>query len=94
MAIEITLEKPNHIYFSNRANAYLEMGAYEECIGDCNQAITIEPNFVKPYYRKAKAYIGKSKLVEAMEVLKDAVTLDPENTEMSELMNQCAEEIA
>jgi hypothetical protein len=58
MAIEITLEKPNHIYFSNRANAYLEMQAYEECIGDCNQAITIEPQFVKPYYRKAKAFIG------------------------------------
>jgi hypothetical protein len=29
-----------------------------------------------------------------MEVLKDAITLDPENTEMSDLMKECAEEIA
>ena len=36
LAIEITLEKPNHVYFSNRANAYLEMNMYEECIADCN----------------------------------------------------------
>ena len=25
MAIEITLETPNHIYFANRANAHLEL---------------------------------------------------------------------
>lgn len=39
MAIEITLEKPNHIYYANRANAELEMMLFEECIADCNQAI-------------------------------------------------------
>jgi tetratricopeptide (TPR) repeat protein len=55
LAIEVTLEKPNHVYFSNRANAYLEMGNYEECIGDCNYALHIEPNFAKAYFRKAKA---------------------------------------
>jgi len=35
MAIEITLETPNHIYFANRANAHLELQNYEECIADC-----------------------------------------------------------
>lgn len=55
MAIEITIEKPNHIYFANRANAYLEMGQLEECINDCNQAIQIESTFSKSYYRKARA---------------------------------------
>ena len=59
---------------------------YEECIADCNQAIGIEASFVKPYYRKAKALIGQSKLVESMEILKDAITLDPENQEYSNLM--------
>ena len=39
MAIEITLDKPNHIYFANRANAELELMMFEECIADCNQAI-------------------------------------------------------
>jgi len=26
MAIEISIESPNHVYFANRANAYLELG--------------------------------------------------------------------
>jgi tetratricopeptide (TPR) repeat protein len=39
MAIEITQEAPNHIYFANRANAELELLLFEECIADCNQAI-------------------------------------------------------
>ena len=36
MAIEITIETPNHIYFANRANCFLELASYEECILDCN----------------------------------------------------------
>jgi len=32
LAIEITLEQPNHIYFANRANCYLELSEFEECI--------------------------------------------------------------
>jgi tetratricopeptide (TPR) repeat protein len=55
MAIEISIEQPNHIYFANRANCYLEMGNDEECIKDCDQAIKIDTNFPKSYFRKAKA---------------------------------------
>ena len=58
MAIEITIEQPNHIYFANRANAYLEMSKFEECIKDCDQAIKIDPTFAKAYYRKAKAMVN------------------------------------
>lgn len=58
MAIEISLEAPNHIYFANRANAELELMLFEECILDCNQAIQIDPSFIKSYFRKAKALIN------------------------------------
>lgn len=58
MAIEITQEKPNHIYFANRANAELELLLFEECIADCNSAIKIEPSFIKSYFRKAKALMN------------------------------------
>ena len=69
------------------------MNLYEECIADCNSAIGIEPSFVKPYYRKAKALMGESKLVDALETLKEAVEIDPENTDLTTLMQSCAEEI-
>ena len=55
MAIEMSEENPNHIYFSNRANAYLNLGLNNECIEDCDQAIKIEETFVKSYWRKGKA---------------------------------------
>jgi tetratricopeptide (TPR) repeat protein len=55
MAIEMSGESPSHIYFSNRANAYLNQGLNDKCIEDCDQAIKIEETFVKSYWRKGKA---------------------------------------
>ena len=53
-AIELTTENPNHVYFANRANAYLETADNNKCIEDCEMAIKIEPKYVKSYFRKAK----------------------------------------
>jgi tetratricopeptide (TPR) repeat protein len=35
-AIELTNAKPNHIYYSNRANAYLSQNKWAEAIADCD----------------------------------------------------------
>ena len=51
-AIELT---PSHIYYANRANAYLELTNFEACIKDCDEAIRIDPKYVKSYIRKANA---------------------------------------
>ena len=93
MAIEITLEKPNHIYFANRANAELELMMFEECIADCNQAIQIEPTFIKSYFRKAKALINQQKLVQAMETLKEGKEIDPNSVEIKEMIKEVEIEI-
>lgn len=86
MAIEISQESPNHIYFANRANAYLEMGLFEECIADCNQAMQIDPMFPKSYYRKAKAQINIQNLTDAMETLKEGLEKHPDNEDFKTLM--------
>ena len=86
MAIEITLEKPNHIYFANRANAELELLMFEECIADCNQAIKIEPAFIKSYFRKARAEINQQKLSDAMDTLQAGLIIDPNCVEIKELI--------
>ena len=88
MAIEITLDKPNHIYFANRANAELELMMFEECIADCNQAIQIEPTFIKSYIRKAKALINQQKLEQAMETLKQGHQVDPNSPDLNELIKE------
>ena len=93
LAIEITLDNPNHIYYANRANAYLELFANEECIADCNKAIQIEPTYSKSFYRKAKALVNQQKMTDALEVIKEGIEVDPENESLKMFMDEVAEDI-
>ena len=47
--------KDNAIYFANRGNVKLEMNNLVGCIEDCDEAIKIDPKYVKSYIRKARA---------------------------------------
>ena len=93
VAIEITLEQPNHVYYANRANAQLELHNYEECINDCNSAIEIEPSYTKSYYRKAKALYGQNKLKDALTVIEKAQEMDPANSDIQQLLEKILQEI-
>ena len=42
-AIQQSADKPNYIYFANRANAFQESGKYQECIDDCCMALSLNP---------------------------------------------------
>ena len=57
------------------------MQNYGECINDANRAIEIEPNFVKSYYRKAKALILTDQLAEALETVNKGAELEPDNSD-------------
>ena len=65
----IELDDKNHIYFSNRANANLELKKYDEVIKDCEASISLDPKFVKAYFRYAKALLAQDKPAEAKEKL-------------------------
>ena len=60
-AIQQSADKPNHIYFANRANAFQELGKHQECLADCCMALSLNPLFIKAHYRKAKALMGLGK---------------------------------
>ena len=57
-AIDMSKE-PHHTLYANRASALLMLDCYDECIMDCNRAISIEPKYIKVYFRKAKALARK-----------------------------------
>ena len=80
-AIQMSENQPNAIYYSNRANAHLESQSFKECIEDCDQAIQIDPNFTKSYYRKAKALWQIDRLEEASQVIATALEREPENAD-------------
>ena len=39
-------------YFGNRAQCYLKLKKYHQCINDCKKALIIDPTFFKAYMRK------------------------------------------
>lgn len=47
----IALDSDNPVYYSNRAAAYSSKGDHLSAIGDAEQAISVDPNFIKAYHR-------------------------------------------
>lgn len=47
----ITLDATNPIYFSNRAAAYASKSDFLSAVGDAEQALQVDPTFVKAYHR-------------------------------------------
>ncbi|KAG7232536.1 hypothetical protein INR49_008408 [Caranx melampygus] len=47
----ITLNPQNAVYYCNRAAAYSKLGNYAGAVQDCEQAISIDPNYSKAYGR-------------------------------------------
>jgi len=45
----------NATYYSNRAQAYINLSANEEAIKDADEAIKLDKNFIRAYGRKATA---------------------------------------
>ena len=72
----IKLDSTNHVYFSNRAQAYRMMKLYQEAKADYSRAIEIEPNDVLNHYRKAKTLAVLHETQEAKEALAKAKELD------------------
>jgi len=47
----IGLDSTNPVYYSNRAAAYSSKGDHLSAVGDAEQAIYVDPKFVKAYHR-------------------------------------------
>eukprot|EP00924_Labyrinthula_sp_SR-Ha-C_P005303 augustus_masked-scaffold_1-processed-gene-27.8-mRNA-1 protein AED:1.00 eAED:1.00 QI:0/-1/0/0/-1/1/1/0/325 len=90
-AIEVSPTGTNsHIYYSNRAAAYLRQEneeAWKKAIEDCNLSIGLNSKYTKSFTRMAQAYINLGQNDEAEKNLKLCLELDPENTVANNLMN-------
>lgn len=56
IAIRMHSKKPIAEIFCERANVYLWSQDFEECVKDCNKAISLNPMITMAYYRKGRAY--------------------------------------
>lgn len=80
---------PTAIFYSNRAMAYLKLESYGLAIADADEAINLDPKYVKAYYRRGSANfaLGKAKL--ALKDFKTVVKIVPSDTEAKKKLAAC-----
>ena len=69
----------------NRALCSMRLGNFEKAIEDCSETLTIQPNSVKAFYRRAKCYEITGKLELACRDIRRAKVLNPKNSEINKL---------
>ena len=47
--------------YCNRAMAYLRIKNYARCIEDADKTLSMEPDYVKAFHRRGKAYLATNK---------------------------------
>ena len=77
-----------HILACNIAQCYFILGRYFESVVYCDKALEADKTYVKAYYRKICCLIAMKRTVEAREVLKLALSIDPNNEQLLSLKNK------
>ncbi|KAI8391816.1 uncharacterized protein BYT42DRAFT_543308 [Radiomyces spectabilis] len=91
--------KADPIFFSNRAACYANLGQNDRVIEDCNQALKLDPVYVKALNRRAQALEKKGDLAESLYDFTSVCILDSFKNDaaaksMERLLKQVSEEKA
>eukprot|EP01062_Namystynia_karyoxenos_P019115 TRINITY_DN17159_c0_g1_i1.p1 TRINITY_DN17159_c0_g1~~TRINITY_DN17159_c0_g1_i1.p1 ORF type:complete len:592 (+),score=303.25 TRINITY_DN17159_c0_g1_i1:109-1776(+) len=70
-----------HTIYSNRAAAYMKMGAYDDAEQDCQKCLKLKPDFTKAVVRLAQIYFFRKEYHKAMAEYDKAQKMDPSNEE-------------
>ena len=70
-----------HTSYSNRAAAYLKLGAYNDALKDAEKCIELKPDFVKGYARKGNAYFWMKQYNRALQAYDDGLKVDLNNAD-------------
>eukprot|EP00758_Cryptobia_borreli_P003882 Tbor_TRINITY_DN4038_c0_g1::TRINITY_DN4038_c0_g1_i1::g.11816::m.11816/K09553/STIP1; stress-induced-phosphoprotein 1 len=73
-----------HTTYSNRAAAYIKLGAHNEGLADCEKCLDIKPDFVKAHARKGHCYFWTKQYNKAIKAYDDGLKIDPANVECKE----------
>ncbi|SJK86265.1 Cyclophilin type peptidyl-prolyl cis-trans isomerase/CLD [Babesia microti strain RI] len=73
----------------NLANCYLKTGEYSKAIESSNNALKLDKNNVKAYYRRGIARMSFGFLQEACDDFKKVIALEPDNVQGKNSLAQC-----
>lgn len=76
-------------YYSNRANCYTKLAAFDLGLKDCEKCVEIDPKFIKGWIRKGKILQGLKQQGKALTAFQKALELDPSNAEALEGYRSC-----
>ncbi|CAJ1065479.1 tetratricopeptide repeat protein 12 [Xyrichtys novacula] len=63
--------------YTNRAQAYIKLGKYEEAISDCEWALRCNEKGIKAYLLMGKAYLASKKYNESRSYFEKIIEIDP-----------------
>ncbi|KAK8807861.1 hypothetical protein WA158_007390 [Blastocystis sp. Blastoise] len=69
----------SHIYYGNRAAAYMYLKQYDSAIEDCKTSIELCPSYIRAYTRLATIYITNKDTSKAREIISKGLEIDPNN---------------
>lgn len=76
-------EPISSILHSNRSMCYTNMNDFEKASSDASDSISLDPTYVKAYYRKAIALIGLTDVESAKEYLQKGLERKPDDKELA-----------
>ncbi|PHJ25771.1 tetratricopeptide repeat-containing protein [Cystoisospora suis] len=77
----------------NRALCRQMRGQFQEAESDCTAAIQLQPNYVKAYYRRARALHAQKKLAQCVEDLQVCLRFEPGNKEAELMLASVRDEV-
>lgn len=83
----------SHIYYANRAAAYIYLKQYEKAIEDCEEAIRLCPSYIRAYTRLGGIYNTLKQYQKAIEVYEKGLHYEPNNTSLLESKNRAMNEL-
>jgi len=89
----IDLTKDRTFLYTNRAQAYIKLGNFEDALIDLDKALRIDENFVKGYFHRAKVHRAQGKLDLVVEDYKAAAAADPKHTEVARLLAEAERDV-
>ncbi|CAK9437817.1 uncharacterized protein LODBEIA_P21950 [Lodderomyces beijingensis] len=85
----IALDPRNPIFFSNRAQVHIKLENFGLAIQDCDDAIAIDPEFIKAYYRKGVSQMAILQTKQARDNFKRVLNHLPNDKATLDNYNRC-----
>lgn len=90
----IQQDKTNHLLYSNRSLAFLKLDQYYYALEDAKEAIKLQPNWPKGFFRKGEVEFKVGQYTASLISYGQAFLLDPTNQDVKAAIERTNKELA